>query len=393
MSPRIATFLIFVVNGAMVGTWLANIPWISGHLDASRTQIGVVLLCTAAGALVAMTITGQLLTRVSTRRMVIVSSLLLPLLAPVPLLAPSLGALAAVMVVFGFVNGVMDVSMNAHGVALERRTGRPIISSLHAGWSVGGLLGAACVALAAAAKVEPAVEAAIAGAALIGVTLVAIPFLGRATIEGEPRPEGGSRLTLPSRAVLPLGVLAVLAAVVEGGIGDWAGLYLQRDLGVEAGIAALAYTAFALGLTGGRLTGDWMNRRYGAGRLLQAGMAVVAVAVGVVLFASSPALALPGLVVAGIGVANAIPLVFSAGGHIPPSGPSLAAVFTMTYTAFLAGPPILGFIADHIGLPATFGLIVVAAVVGAVVAPRTPGIDAANQLAAGAATGEQPATA
>lgn len=382
MSPRVATFLIFVINGAMVGTWLANVPWVAGHLDATKTQVGVALLCSAAGALVSMTITGQLLTRVSTRRLVVVSSLLFPLLAPVPLLAPSLVALAGAMVLFGFVNGIMDVSMNAHGVAIERRIGRPIISSLHAGWSLGGLLGAAGVAAAAAAGLDAPVGAAITTVVLLGVALVAIPFLGTATIEGEPRAEGGPRFTLPSRAVLPLGVLAALAAIVEGGIGDWVGLYLERDLGMDAGLAALGYTTFALGLTLGRFTGDGLNRRYGAGRLLQGGMTLVAVALGVTLALANPVLALPGMVVAGIGVANAIPLAFSAGGHIPPSGPSLAAVFTMCYSVFLAAPPILGFIADHIGLPATLGLLVAVAAVAAWLAPRTPGIDAANQLAA-----------
>jgi MFS family permease len=183
--------------------------------------------------------------------------------------------------------------------------------------------------------------------------------------------------------VLPLGLLGVLAAVVEGGIGDWAGLYLERDLGLDSGQAALGFTAFALGLTVGRLGGDLVNRRTGAGRLLRSGFALTGAALGGFLAAANPALALPGLVICGVGVANAIPVVFSAGGHIKPSGPSLAAVFTMTYTAFMAGPPIVGFIADHIGLPATMLLLVLAAILGAVVAPRVPGIDASNELETG----------
>jgi MFS family permease len=133
-------------------------------------------------------------------------------------------------------------------------------------------------------------------------------------------------------------------------------------------------------LTGARFAGDSINRRFGAGRLLRVGMTIVAVTLGVVLVAANPLVALPGLVILGAGVANAIPLMFSAGGHIQPSGPSLAAVFTMCYTAFLAGPPIVGFIADHIGLPPTMGLLVGFAVVAAVVAPRVPGIDASNEL-------------
>ena len=382
MSARLATFLIFVVNGAMIGTWLGQIPWIATNLDVSKTQVGIALLCSSGGALVSMTLTGQLLTRFPSRTLIIVGALTFPLMSAFPVLAPSLPALAVGMLLFGALNGIMDVSMNAHGVALERAMGRPIMSSMHAAWSLGGLLGAAGVAIAAFAGVEPPVAAATTTVVLVMLALVAIPSLGPGAVGTR---EGGARISLPSRAVLPLGLLGVLAAIIEGGIGDWAGLYLDQDLGMDAGIAALGFTVFALGLTIARLAGDRINTRYGAGKLLRGGMVVVAVTLGVVLLSANPFVALVGLVIMGAGVANAIPLMFSAGGHIQPSGPSLAAVFTMCYTAFLAGPPVVGFIADHIGLPPTMGLLVGFAVIAAVVAPRVPGIDASNQLEGAAA--------
>lgn len=377
MSRRLATFLVFVINGAMIGTWLGQIPWIATNLDVSKTQVGIALLCSSGGALVSMTLTGQLLTRFTSRTLIAVGALTFPLMCAFPVLAPSLPVLAVGMLLFGALNGIMDVSMNAHGVALERSMGRPIMSSMHAGWSLGGLLGAAGVAAASFAGVEPPVAAAVTTLVLLVLVLVAIPWLGPGAVGTR---EGGARISLPSRSVLPLGLLGVLAAVIEGGIGDWAGLYLDQDLDMDSGVAALGFTVFALGLTLARLAGDRINTRFGAGRLLRGGMAIVAVTLTIVLLTANPLVALPGLVVMGAGVANAIPLMFSAGGHIRPSGPSLAAVFTMCYTAFLAGPPIVGFIADHIGLPPTMGLLVVFAVVAAVVAPRVPGIDASNRL-------------
>jgi MFS family permease len=376
MSPRLATALIFVVNGAAIGTWIALIPWISRELDASRTEIGLVLLCSAAGALVSMTLAGQLLTRVSSRRLVAVSALVFPLLAPLPALAPSIGVLAVVMTAFGAANGLLDVSMNAHGVAVERALGRPIMSSLHAGWSIGGLLGAAGVALAAGLGVDAPTEAVLSAGLMLVLALVTIPRLGTGSI----RTQGGSSIALPSRAVLPLGLLAVIVAAVEGGISDWAGLYLERDLGADPGLAAASYAVFALGMAVGRLSGDALNRRFGAAPLLSGGLVVTAVSLGAVLVLAHPAAAIVGITLAGIGVANAIPLVFSAGGRIPPSGPSLAAVFTMCYTAFLAGPPVIGAVADRIGLPTTLGLLVVAAVAAAIAAPRAPGIEAPTRL-------------
>lgn len=384
MSARVATFLIFVVNGAMIGTWLGQIPWIATHLDVTKTQVGIALLCTSGGALVSMTLTGQLLTRTTSRTLIAVGALTFPLMSAFPVLAPSLAVLAVGMLLFGALNGIMDVSMNAHGVALERAMGRPIMSSMHAGWSLGGLLGAAGVVVASFAGVEPAVAAFMTTLVLLPLALIAIPSLGPGAVGSR---EGGARISLPSRAVLPLGLLGVLAAMIEGGVGDWAGLYLDQDLGMDSGVAALGFTVFALGLTVARLAGDRLNSRIGAGRLLRGGMAIVAVTLTIVLLAANPLVALPGLVIMGAGVANAIPLMFSAGGHIKPSGPSLAAVFTMCYTAFLAGPPIVGFIADHIGLPPTMGLLVAFAVVAAVVAPRIPGIDASNRLEGAAAAG------
>ena len=130
----------------MTGTWLSRIPWIAERLALGEAQLGLLLLCPAAGAIVSMTLTGQLLARMSSRRLVIVGCLAYPCLAPLPLLAPSPEVLAVVLLAWGMLNGIMDVAMNAHGVAVERAMGRPILSSLHGGWSLGTFAGASVVA-------------------------------------------------------------------------------------------------------------------------------------------------------------------------------------------------------------------------------------------------------
>jgi MFS family permease len=377
MTPRLATALMFVVNGATVGTWIALIPAIQEGLRATATEMGFALLAAAAGALVAMPLTGQLLVRVSSRNILVGTALVFPLLAPLPLLAGSPLALALLLLVFGAANGAMDVSMNAHGVALERGRGRAILSSLHAGWSVGGLLGAGGVALAAALSIDPMLEAAAAG---VGLWLLAL-LVSRRVGHGSVRSTDGGRVSLPSRAVLPLGVLAVSVGFVEGGLSDWSGIYLRQDMGAAPEVAATAYGAFALGMTAGRLGGDALNERLGAVGLLRAGLLLTALSLAALLILAAPLVALVGLAVAGAGVANALPLLFAAAGRVPPHGPSLSAVFTMAYTAFLAGPPIIGFVADRVGLPLTLGLLVVLAVVVALAAGRAPGL--ARPAAAG----------
>jgi hypothetical protein len=346
-----------MVNGAMIGTWVAFIPWKQGDLGVSKATIGLCLLCMAAGALIAMPLTGQLLDRRSSAGMTRAAALLYCLLLPLPLLAPSPAALGAVLFVFGAVNGAMDVSMNAHGVAVERELPKPIMSSLHGGWSVGGFVASGLVALSRAGGVDPRLWAAIMGVVLWLAALYVTTRLGEASMHSGDH--GG--FAWPSRAVLLIGILCFLAMVTEGAIGDWGGIYLRQDLGASTAAAATAYTGFAFGMAVARLGGDVLNARIGPSRLLRGGMTLVAIVLGGVLIAGQPVLSVAGFALAGVGIANAVPLLFSAAGRVPPAGPSLAAVFTVGYTGFIVGPPVIGFLADQIGLPETLGLLVLAA--------------------------------
>jgi MFS family permease len=248
--------------------------------------------------------------------------------------------------------------MNAHGVAVERTLGSPIMSSLHAGWSFGGLAGAAGVALAVELGIEPRVEGLVAGAVLLLVALVVTRRLGSASAHSEHGPAG---FALPSRGVVLIGALCFLVMVTEGAMADWSGIYLKTDLDGGASAAALGFAGFSLGMALARLAGDGLARRWGPGRLLSAGMALVTVALAATLLVGEPAVAVIGFALIGIGIANAVPLLFSAAGRVPPAGPSLAAVFTFGYTGFIVGPPVIGLLADAISLPVALGALCAAA--------------------------------
>jgi hypothetical protein len=256
--------------------------------------------------------------------------------------------------------------MNAHGVAVERALGRPIMSSLHAGWSFGGFAAAGVAALAAAAGVDARVESVVVAALLWLLSAWVTARLGTASTHSEHA--GG--FALPSRGVLLLGALCWLAMVAEGAMGDWSGIYLRHDLGAGTGAAATGFAGFSLGMALCRAGGDVVNAHVGPKALLRGGMLLVAASLGALLLIAEPVAAVIGFTLAGLGVANGVPIMFSAAGRVPPSGPSLAAVFTVGYTGFLAGPPIIGLLADAIGLPATLGLIGAAAVVVAALAGR-----------------------
>ncbi len=358
MSPRAATFSIFAVNGAMIGTWLAHIPWMQEQLGVSKSTLGLSLLCMAVGSLIAMPLTGQLLDRRSSASITRIATLVYCLMLPLPLLAPNPVALGAILLVFGAVNGSMDVAMNAHGVAVERDLGKPIMSSLHGGWSLGGFAAAGVSVLAGAVGLDPRWESLLVGVALWLVSWWLTRRLGSASAHS-----GGSAFALPSRGIVLIGLLCLLAMVTEGAIGDWSGIYLRQDVGASASAAATGYAGFALGMAAGRLSGDELNKRLGAGTLLRGGMLLVAAALAAALAIGEPIPAVIGFILVGVGIANAVPLLFSAAGRHEPSGPSLAAVFTVGYTGFIAGPPVIGFLSDAVGLPLTLGLGVLFALI------------------------------
>jgi predicted MFS family arabinose efflux permease len=366
VTPRLATFSVFLINGAMIGTWIAHIPWLQDHLGVSKATLGLCLLCMAAGSLVSMPMTGYVLDRRPSASVTRTATLIFCLMLPLPLLATGPYMLAAILFVFGASNGAMDVAMNAHGVALERELSKPVMSSLHGGWSLGGFASAGIVVIAAAAGVDPRVESLIAGIALWLAALWITGRLGSASSHSS----SAAGFALPSRAVILLGGLCFLTMMTEGGIADWSGIYLRHDAGASAAAAAMAFAGFSFGMAVARLGGDLLNERLGAGRLLRGGMALVAIALGGVLLIGETAPAVIGFAFCGLGIANAVPLLFSAAGRLQPSSPSLAAAFTLGYTGFIVGPPVIGILSDQAGLPKTFALLLAAALTVAALGGR-----------------------
>jgi hypothetical protein len=385
VSPRVATAGIFAANGAAIATWVAQIPSVQERLAISKSVIGLALLCMAAGALVAMPLTGQLLARRPSAGVTRIAIAVQCVLVPLPLLAPSPVLLGAFLMIFGAANGVCDVGMNAHGVAVEKAIGRPILSGLHGGWSVGGLAGAGGAALGAALGADPRVEAAVAGLVVLAFASVIGRHLGAySTAEAGPAP----KLRVPPRGVVLLGALCFAIMVTEGAMGDWSGIYLRDETGAARGVASLGFAGFSLGMAAGRFTGDALVARLGATPILRAGAALVVVALGGLLAAQQSELGVAGFTLVGLGVANAVPLLFSFAGRVrgTASAPALAAVFTMGYTGFIVGPPVIGVLADAIGLPYALALLCLAAGSVAVLGGRaTRASEPLGSAAAGAA--------
>jgi MFS family permease len=385
VSARVATFGVFFVNGAVIGTWVAHIPWVQGRFELSKSTLGLILLAMAIGVIVALPLMGQAIVRLGSVRATRIAGTVCALVLPLPLLAPEPWLLPIALVILGASSGAMDVSMNAHGVAVERILHKPVMSSLHAGWSFGGLAGAALVAAAGGLGVDPRVEALTATGLFLLLLVACLTRLGPGSVSDEA-PSGFVR---PTRGVVVLAMLCLIIMVTEGAMADWGGLYLTRDLGTSTAVAALAFAAFSGGMTAARVFGDWLNHRLGAATLMQGGSALAGLALGAMLLLADPALAICGFFLVGIGVANGVPLVFSAAGHAPgrESGPNIAAVSSMGSIGFLAGPPFIGFFAEATSLPLALstlclGLLVVTIAgrrIGAgAVGPGVPAIEGAR---------------
>jgi fucose permease len=372
VSRRWATTGVFFVNGAVIGTFVAQIPWVQERFDLSKSAMGLVLVGMSLAVIVAFPVAGQAIVKHGSVRMTWIGGIGAVLAVNLFAFAPDPLLVVPALFVLGAFNATMDVSMNSHGVTVERDLGRPIMSSLHAGWSFGGVIGAGFAAALAALEVDPRVVVPLASLLLLAFVLSCLRRLGEgSTAEGEEAP----RFTLPSRGVLLLAILALLIMVTEGAMADWGGIYLRDDLGASAAVAALAFAVFSGGMTTGRVVGDWVTHRLGPVATLRWGALLTGVPLGALLLIGSPAAALVGLFAIGLGVANGVPLMFSAAGRQPdvPSGPGIAAVSSLGSLGFLIGPLFIGFLADAVTLAWALSTLILGAVAVFALARRAAG--------------------
>jgi fucose permease len=366
-----ALAFVFFANGAALASWYPHIPSVQARLGISAGTLGLALLGMAFGALAAMPVAGWLVSRAGTRRIVTVTLVGVCLGLPLPVRAASTSSLALALVFFGACNGALDVSMNAHAVALEKRSGGHFLSRLHALFPVGGLFGAGLAALALAEGMTP-LRHLLACAAALGIASV-VALLALPTVPAETA-ENPAHLAGPVRPVLTLGLIGFCGLAAEGAMGDWTAIWLRRWLGTSAAVAACAFAVFSLAMAAGRLVGDHLVARQGARAQLEAGGLLAAGSLGVALLLGHPLAALAGCVGMGLGLANVVPIVFREASAVPGLAPGqgLAAATTVGYCGLLAGPPAIGFVADAVGLPRALGLVVLAAAAIAFLAALLP---------------------
>ncbi|NMG38021.1 MFS transporter [Chelativorans sp. ZYF759] len=355
---RWAVAAAFFVNGFLLGGWALQIPSLMSRLAIGETTLGLLILVLGLGALVAMPWCGFLIGRIGSRPVLLALAFAAtPGLLLVALL-PHVAVAVPALFLFGAVVGGMDVAMNANAVSAERQLGRPIMSSSHGFWSLGGFAGAASGGLV----IQQFGNLAHAGAASL-VAFVVVALAARHVVEGDrPVETGRQKLRLPSNPLIYLiGVIALLSMIPEGTVLDWGALYLKQELGADIAVAGLGFAAFSATMAVMRFVGDGIRGRFGAVATLRVSSLVAALGMAGAGFAPGPAIAILAMAVAGLGIANMVPIAFSAAGNQPGmvAGTGIGIVTTMGYSGILVAPSLIGFVGEHFGFAPIFAVLAV----------------------------------
>jgi MFS family permease len=382
-SPRVAVSAAFLIHSTVSGTWAPRLPAIKESLGLSDGELGTALVGLAIGLLVGTRLAGAPVDRFGSRPVMRVGFPLLAATLVLPGLADSLVALFLSLFVLGLASGALDVAMNAQGIEVERHIGRPILSGLHGLWSIGLGIGAGVAALAAAIGADPLEHFAVVAVVLAVASLVFMRGLlaARRPEPGEPEEEHVMvRWTL---ALVLLGVIAFCSFVGEGAASDWSAVYMTQELGSSEALGALAFAAFAVTMAIARFAADPLRARLGNVVLVRGGSLIAATGLGLGLLVHEPAAAIAGFALLGLGLAPVVPIAFSAAGDLDPraTGRLVGRVATLGYVGSVAGPIMIGWLAEATSLRAALSLVVLLALVIAVAArsglrssrPRTGG--------------------
>lgn len=375
-----ATRVVFAANGGLFASWVTRLPAIRDELGASERGLGFALLFTAVGSLLAMPLSGLLVSRIGARKVMAGCVVICALAYPALGLAPDLVVLSAVLFVLGAGVGVWDVAMNVSAHAVEVRSGRTLMPGFHAGWSIGTVVGAGVGALAAMAEVDPATQLALCSVVAGGLTLALLRDMPDRAVDhdgdpvehagdagGSPFGDAAGEHHVPARTgpmigdprLLGLGLMTFCAAWAEGSASDWLALMLTDDRDATAATAALGFAVFAAAMTIARAAGNRVVDSLGRVRTLRIGAGITALGVVVLLTVPVLGAAYLGALLWGLGIALVFPLAMSAAGETPGRGPSaIATVATIAYTGFLVGPPLIGSVAHEVGLDGALWVVV-----------------------------------
>lgn len=384
-SGRLSVFIVFALNGLVIGTWAPRMPALAEQIGADAGVLGLALLGGSLGMIASASLTGRLCARFGARVMILCSALATAAVLPVLATVGSPLRLGLALVLLGGTVGMLDVAMNVAAVTVIRRTERPLMPVFHAGFSFGALAGSLGAAFAAGQGLGLLPHFLLVAAAALVVTGGVIRFVPR-----EEAVAGAGEQAAPDRRLLRrpvlwlLGLIALFSAIVEGASGDWSALFGVRERGMSEAAGAITFSVFCVAMGIVRLLGEQAERRFGAVRLLVGGSLIAGA--GLLMTAIVPVawLAYVGFALAGGGLAFAFPVALDLAGAVGRRGDGtggereIGFVTTIAYSGFLIGPPMIGGVAQLTNLEFAIGF---AGVIAVLIAPAA--------LAAAAARGRE----
>jgi fucose permease len=377
---RVAVTTVFGLNGLIMATWISRIPAIRDDLGLSSSSIGLILLAMSGGAVLALPLTGAVVIRLGAAGTVRIASalcagglLLVGIAGEVEVLVPGL-------FLVGFGSGSWDVAMNVEGAEVERRLGRAIMPHFHAAFSIGTVVGALLGAAANGFGVPTATHLLVIAVVAAVLTQVACgSFLPETEVvealtQDQSRPKHPLRAWLEPRT-LAIGLLVLAFAFTEGSANDWLALAFRDGYGVSNAHAVLGFAVFVSSMTVGRLLGTRLLDAFGRVLVLRFTALLAAIGLFLVIIGGSVPVATVGAVLWGLGASLGFPVGMSAAADDPAHAAArVSVVASIGYTAFLAGPPLIGFLADHVGVLKALYVVLGALVLGMLVvaAAREP---------------------
>jgi fucose permease len=362
---RIAITVVFVVHGLLFASWTAHIPHVKQSLGLNDGTLGIALVGAPVGSIAAMCLAAMLLPRFGSKRIIQVALCGYCAAGPLVGLAGTLPALFGALVLWGVFQGTLDVAMNTQAIAIERSSGRPLMSGLHGGWSIGAFTGAGIGALAVGTGLALTPQLLILGSvAVLGAGLLSTRLLldhpdGSATETPTAETESGNSGSRWSAGMLALAAIAFATMLCEGASANWASVYLSGPLGATGAVPGLGYVGFAFAMVTVRLAGNRLLARFRPDRLLPVLAAVATVGFTTALLLDRPLAAIVGFGCLGLGLASVVPAVFSAAGRLPGlhPGTAVATVSAFGWAGFVIGPPIIGHVAELTSLPTALALL------------------------------------
>ena len=351
---RSATRLAFFAAGFAMGCCAPFFPFIKENVSADKSEFGLLLLCLGIGAIIAMPITGIVSARRGSKPMILLGGFLMALLIPIMVVVETQSILAIIIFLLGASLGTLDVAMNVHAVEVEKIEKRSLMSNFHAQFSIGGLIGAGLMTVSLFFGFSILISSFIsASITFIAMTLTVNRLLNVSTVEK-------TKFMLPKGVVILLAIFAAIIFLIEGAVVDWGALLIiDRELTTPKS-AGIGYILFSVAMVVARLLGDEIVKAIGEFRVLIFGVIITILGILIIVLSNITIIALSGFMFIGLGVANLVPIFFSAAGRqsVMPPAIAIASVTTTGYAGILLGPVIIGYVAEVTSLSIGFSILI-----------------------------------